>query len=93
MGLINEQHFSRTDTPSRFSPTGNTMLRILAKFPGLSFEDARVKANQLLNQAAGRRRYQAPSVVSPEERKERLERFKARFKSRVSAISGRVAAI
>ena len=83
-----EQYFSRPDTPSRFSPTGITMLRILVKYPEITFEDARVKANQLLKQAAGHRRYRTPAVLSPDEQRKRLERFEARFKSPASSVSG-----
>jgi len=64
------------------------MLRILAKYPDMAFEEARVMANRLLRQAAGHRRYRTPAVLSPDEQRKRLERFKARFKSPVSSVSG-----
>src|SRR5215472_7962586 len=72
-----EQHFSRRDTPSRYSPTGNTMVRILAKYPEMSFDEARAKANELLADAAKARIYRGPIVRSEAElakAKERLGR-------------------
>lgn len=84
-----EQHFARKETPSRYSPIGNTMVRILAKYPGMSFEQARAHASQLLNQAAGRRSYQAPAVLSAEEQRNRLERLKTRFKPPVLPLSSK----
>jgi hypothetical protein len=82
-----EQYFSRRDTPSPNSPTGNTIRRILAKFPEMSFDDARAKANEPLREAAGRRRYQAPTVLSADEQRTRLERLNKRFKPPVLPIS------
>ena len=72
-----EQYFSRRDTPSRYSPTGNTMVRILAKYPEMCFDEARAKANELLANAAKARVYRGPVVRSEEELakdKERLGR-------------------
>jgi hypothetical protein len=72
-----EQYFDRRDTPSRNSPVGNTMVRILAKFPEISFTEARTKAHELLAIAAKSRVYRGPVVLSAEElagRKERLAR-------------------
>src|SRR5215831_3623378 len=72
-----EQHFSRRDTPSRYSPTGNTMVRILAKYPEMCFDEARAKANELLADAAKARIYRGPIVRSEAElakAKERLGR-------------------
>ena len=70
-----DQYFQRTDTPSANSPVGNLMARILAKFPESSFADARTKAHELLGQAAGRRKYQTPAVLSPEEQERRRAVF------------------
>lgn len=84
-----EHYFSRRETPSRNSPVGKTMVRILAKFPEMPFEDARVKAKELLTRAAGCRKYQLPAVLSAEEQEKRLERLRARFKPPVLAISSK----
>lgn len=63
-----KQYFERTDAPSPGSPVAFVMRKILAKFPGISFEDARIKAQSLLTIAAGKRRYVTPLVLSDEER-------------------------
>ena len=53
------EYFNQTDTPSENSPTGATMGRILAKFPQMSFDDARIRANELL-----RRQVELRSIAS-----------------------------
>jgi len=62
-----EEYFGQPDTPSRNSPVGNTMVRVLAKYPGISFEEARTKAHELLDTAAKARKYHGPVVLSAEE--------------------------
>jgi hypothetical protein len=75
-----EEYFSRLDTPSRNSPVGNTMVRIFAKYPGISFEDARAKAHELLNTAAKSRIYRGPVILSAEELAERKKRMERVFR-------------
>lgn len=72
-----EHYFNRSGTPSRNSPVGNTMVRILAKYPGISFDEARTKAHELLTTAAKARKYRGPVVLSADEivkGKSRIER-------------------
>ena len=62
-----EQYFARPDTPMAGSPVGVLMVRILAKNPGMEYENARSKAHSLLALAAKSKRYRTPRVYSPEE--------------------------
>lgn len=62
-----EQYFARPDTPMAGSPVGKLVARILAKSPGTAADAARVEAHKLLNQAARRRRYVLPSVLTAEQ--------------------------
>jgi hypothetical protein len=70
------QYFEQIDTPSANSPVGNLMVRILEKYPDLTFEAARIEANQLLQKAAGRRKYRTPKVFSAEELTHGRERLR-----------------
>jgi hypothetical protein len=63
-----EGYFEQLDTPVAESPVGVLMVRIVAKNPGIDLEGARAEAYELLAQAAGRKRYQVPPVLSPEEK-------------------------
>jgi hypothetical protein len=47
-------YFEQPDTPAAGSPVGVMMVRALAKNPGIDFEEARVQAKSLPQQAAGR---------------------------------------
>jgi hypothetical protein len=49
-----ERYFEQSDTPAAGSPVGVMMVRALAKNPGIDFEEARVQAKSLPQQAAGR---------------------------------------
>ena len=62
-----EEYFEQPDTPSAGSPVGILMVRVLEKFPGISFEEARARANDLLHTVAGWKKYQMPKVLSTEE--------------------------
>jgi hypothetical protein len=73
------EYFSRPETPAPGSPVGELMVRVLAKNPGMGFEEARAVADTLLDKAAGSRVYRLPRVLSPEERAEQKERMRARF--------------
>lgn len=73
--------FAMPDTPAVGSPVGKLMRTIVEKNPGISFEDARAEANALLEQAAGRKVYRTPPVLSPAEKEIARERLKAVFKT------------
>ena len=68
-----ESYFERPDTPAAGSPVGEVMQRIVAKMPGVSFEDARTHANALLDKAAKAKVYRFPRVYTPEEQEKRRE--------------------
>lgn len=74
-----QQYFAQSDTPSAGSPVGLLMVRVLAKFPELSFDAARTEARRLLNAAASSFHFTTPRVLSSEQRqaaKDRLQSFK-----------------
>lgn len=74
-----EQYFAQPDAPGKESPVGRLTVRVLEKFPSISFEDARAKAHALLNEAAGRKNYRTPAVYSDVEQAEEAERLKTAF--------------
>jgi ribosomal protein S30 len=76
-----EQYFARADTPMTGSPVGVVMVKVIEKHPGISFEDARRQAHDLLSKAAKSRRYQTPRVRSREEQAADAERLKNVFRS------------
>lgn len=43
-----DEYFARSDTPSKNSPVGKLMLRILAEFPEMDREEARNRASKAL---------------------------------------------
>ena len=61
-----DQYFARTDSPATGSPVGTLMQRIVAKFPQMTFEQARAKAQGLLSTAARRFDYRTPPVRTAE---------------------------
>jgi len=73
------QYFEQHDTPLADSPVGRTMAKILAKYPEMTFDAARAEAQVLLADAAKRRRYVAPVVLSVEEKAAQAAATKARF--------------
>jgi len=74
-----EEYFSLRQAPAPNSPTGVLMLAVLGKFPGITFEQARAKANVLLDLAAGKRVYRVPPVLTDEEQEARRLAVRARF--------------
>jgi hypothetical protein len=72
-------YFEREDTPSPNSLAGILMVRMLEKFPGISLDEARAQAHELLNRAAGKRVYRVPSVLTEEEELARRTAIRARF--------------
>ncbi len=72
--------FAMPDTPAAGSPVGRLIQTIVEKNPGISFEDARTEVKALLWQAAGRKSYRVPPVLSPAEKEIVRERLKAAFK-------------
>jgi hypothetical protein len=79
-----EEYFEQSDTPQRNSPVGLLIVRLLAKNPGMNFEQARQEAHVLLNKAARARVYRTPAVYSADEQAERKAKMLAAFgKSRL----------
>jgi hypothetical protein len=74
-----ETYFAQADTPAAGSPVGTTMVKVLAKFPGITFEEAREKAKEILNLAARARNYVGPRVFSEQEQIERRAQLKRAF--------------
>jgi hypothetical protein len=77
------EYFARTDTPMPQSPTALVMVKVLAKFPDMTFDDARTRANELLQVAAKRWKYSTPHVMSAEQQQQDKERFAAFNRSRL----------
>ena len=75
-----QEYFDRPETPAAGSPVGELMLKVLAKNPGMNLEEARADANTMLEKAAGRWRYQTPTVRSPEEQERQRERLRSAFR-------------
>jgi hypothetical protein len=73
------QYFERYDSPMADSPVGRTMAKVLAKYPEWTFDAVRAEAHVLLADAAKRRRYVAPQVLSVEEKAAQAAATKARF--------------
>jgi hypothetical protein len=73
-------YFEQPDTPARNSPIGLLMQRILVKNPGMDFAAARTEAHCLQQLAARRKTYQFPPILSPEEKRQRLEALERRLK-------------
>lgn len=63
-----DQYFEMPTTPSKGSPVGLLMQRILEESPDLTFEDARALAHAQMLKASGRRVYR---VTTPAEDKKR----------------------
>jgi hypothetical protein len=74
-----EAYFAQTDTPAANSPVGKLMVKVLEKFPTFTFEQARTKANELQAEAARKRKYVAPAVLTEDEQVARRKVLKARF--------------
>ena len=77
-----KEWFKEPDTPSENSPVGQMMVKVLEKYPNMTFEEARAEANSLLDQAAGRKNYRVPRVYTPEKKAARLSNFKERVRDR-----------
>lgn len=75
------EYFEQSDTPAENSPMGVVMVRLLAKDPGMNLEQAHAKANELLKQAAGKRFYRVPPVLTEEEQEARRRALRAHFRS------------
>jgi hypothetical protein len=73
------EYFERPDTPASGSPVGVLIVRIVEKYPSMEFKEARAQAKALLQQAAGRRIYRFPRVLSPEEQAREKDRLKTAF--------------
>jgi hypothetical protein len=53
--------------------------RVMAKNPGIGFDDARAEARRLLDRAAGKRNYAFPRFLSAEQRVAGQGRLKLAF--------------
>lgn len=87
------EYFERSDTPSKDSPVGKLMQRILEIKPLASVEAVREQARAMLARAAGNWRYVSPVVLTLQEKAARDARFasmRAKQGSKVPAqrISG-----
>jgi hypothetical protein len=82
------QYFAKPDTPAANSPVGVVMVKVLEKYPRLSFEEARAKANALIQESACRKRFSMPKVLSEAELTEQTERLKTAWKPRIGANAG-----
>jgi hypothetical protein len=69
------------------------MLRVLAKFPDLTFDAARAEAHKLLSKAAGRFHYAVPPVLSAEQRQAQKARFQTLMDTRQKASDAQFPAI
>jgi hypothetical protein len=74
-----KEYFARPETPAAGSPVGELMTRVLAKNPGMTFEEARAVAHALQQKAAGSKVYRFPRVLSPDEQERQRERLRERF--------------
>jgi hypothetical protein len=74
-----EEYFEQPDTPQRNSPVGLLIVRLLAKNPGMNFEQARQEAHVLLSKAAGARMYRTPTVYSADEQAKRRAKMLVAF--------------
>jgi hypothetical protein len=63
------------------------MVRLLDRYPELSFDEARAKANGLLAKAAKRVNYQTPAVLTQEQEDRQRLRLEG-LKSAVNRVSG-----
>ena len=75
-------YFAKSDTPAANSTVGTLMVKILEKYPDMSFEAARKKAHVLLWESAGKKRFNLPRVLSEAELAEQKERLKTAWKPR-----------
>jgi hypothetical protein len=71
-----QEYFEQSGTPAANSPVGVIMVKVLEKYSTLSFDQARTKANLLIQESAGRRRFVLPRVLSESELAEQKERLK-----------------
>src|SRR5262249_19769846 len=75
------EYFAQPDTPAPGSPLGVLITKLVDRFPGLTFEQARIKAHGMLDRSASRRIYRVPAVLSQEQEQEQRQRV-VRLRSR-----------
>lgn len=82
-------YFEQGHAPSRNSPVGGLMVRVLAKNPNMTCEQAREEAHNLLDKAARGRVYRVPTVYSPAEqeanRAKMVETFRRSATTQIAA--------
>ena len=76
-----ETYLNRADPPATNGPLGVVLSRVVAKNPGIDFEDARAEARRLLDRAAAKKNYSLPRVLSAEERATKQARLKSVFRT------------
>ena len=83
-----EQYFSQGgNVPAAGSRVGILMAKVIEKYPGIELEEARAKANTLLLQAAGRKKYVLPAVLSEQELADQKEQVRAAFQKPTQQLS------
>ena len=81
-------YFAQEHTPGENSPVGLLVVKVLAKNPGVTFEQARQEANTLLDKAAAGRVYRTPRVFSTQEKAAHQTRLRAVFgQSRTAQVT------
>ena len=88
MQMTVQEYFGLPDTPMAESPIGRTMTRLLDKRPGLSFEQARTTAAELLKVSAARKNYRTPEVLSVAEAEAGRARMLTAFRNRSTTLVG-----
>lgn len=68
-----DEYFKLPSSPMKNSPVGKLMQDIVRDDRGISFDDARVQANECLQKAAGRRKYRIYTPKQAEVNKRRVE--------------------
>jgi hypothetical protein len=81
-------YFANPDTPAANSTVGTLMVKILDKYPDMTFKAARAKAHCLLLEAAGKKRFNLPRVLSEAELAEQKQRLKTARKPRIVPNAG-----
>jgi hypothetical protein len=76
-----EEYFALPDSPSKHSPVGELMARIIKQNPSVPFEQARAEANRL---RLGRK---TTRLLSPEQREKERNRLGALRRTSNAAIS------
>lgn len=74
-----DEYFNQTDTPSRNSPVGRLIQRIVEDDPTVNFETARAQANECLLSSSGKKVYR---VFTPKQTETNKANTRNYFKER-----------